>query len=82
MIYPVFSIGFFIVGVVVVVKVLLTLLGLLAAKLFHGAVPRSLDDLLDRKRRSTEEDSALPVDQERLDGLTAVIMAALDSQQW
>lgn len=79
LIYPVFTIGFFIVGVVVVVKVLLSLLGLLAAKLFLVA-PRSLDELLDRKRRSV--DGSTLVDQAELDGLTSVIMAALDSQQW
>lgn len=79
LVYPVFTIGFFIVGVVVVVKVLLALLGLLAAKLFHGVVPRSLDELLERKRRSIDNET---IDQEKLDGLTSVIMAALDSQQW
>lgn len=66
-------------GVVVVVKVLLSLLGLLAAKLFLVA-PRSLDELLERKRRSI--DDLTPVNQEELDGLTSVIMAALDSQEW
>ncbi|XP_057374065.1 uncharacterized protein LOC130694942 [Daphnia carinata] len=79
LIYPVFTIGFFLLGVVVVVKILLTLIGLLGAKLFHGFIPRSFDDLLERKRRSIDDNS--PIDQAKLDGLTAVIMAALDSQQ-
>ncbi|KAI9556666.1 hypothetical protein GHT06_016456 [Daphnia sinensis] len=81
LIYPVFTIGFFLLGVVVVVKILLTLIGLLGAKLFHGFIPRSFDDLLERKRRSIDEVEDSPIDQAKLDGLTAVIMAALDSQQ-
>jgi hypothetical protein len=85
LIYPVFTIGFFLVGVVVVVKVLLSLFALLGAKLFHGFIPRSIDDLLsggNRKRRSIDEVDDTPLDQAKLDGLTAVVMAALDSQQW
>jgi hypothetical protein len=84
LIYPVFTIGFFLVGVVVVVKVLLSLVALLGAKLFHGFIPRSIDDLLtgNRKRRSIDEVDDTPLDQAKLDGLTAVVMAALDSQQW
>ena len=82
LIYPVFTIGFFIVGVVVVVKVLLAIVGLLGAKLFHGFIPRSIDDLLNRKRRSIDEVEETPLDQAKLDGLTSVVMAALDSQQW
>ncbi|XP_046439007.1 uncharacterized protein LOC124190425 [Daphnia pulex] len=83
LIYPVFTIGFFLVGVVVVVKVLLSLVALLGAKLFHGFIPRSIDDLLtgNRKRRSIDEVDDTPLDQAKLDGLTAVVMAALDSQQ-
>ncbi len=77
-----FTIGFFVLGVIVVVKVLLSLLALLGAKLFTGFVPRSLDELLNRKRRSIDEVDGSPVDQEKLDGLTSVVMAALDSQQW
>ena len=82
LIYPVFNIGFFLVGVVVVVKVLLSLAALIGAKLFHGIIPRSIDDLLNRKRRSIDEVEETPLDQAKLDGLTAVVMAALDSQQW
>ena len=82
LIYPVFNIGFFLVGVVVVVKVLLSLAALNGAKLFHGIIPRSIDDLLNRKRRSIDEVEETPLDQAKLDGLTAVVMAALDSQQW
>ena len=40
LIYPVITIGFFVLGVIVVVKVLLSLLALLGAKLFNGFVPR------------------------------------------
>ena len=82
LIYPVITIGFFVLGVIVVVKVLLSLLALLGAKLFNGFVPRSIDELLDRRRRSIDPMDGGPVDQEKLDGLTSVIMAALDSQQW
>ena len=55
---------------------------LIGAKLFHVIIPRSIDDLLNRKRRSIDEVEETPLDQAKLDGLTAVVMAALDSQQW
>ena len=67
-----------ILGVVVVVKVLLWILSLFKAKLLYSFVPRSADEIFDRKRRSADS----PVDQSKLDGLTSVIMAALETQEW
>ena len=99
MIYPVFNIGFFVAGVIVVVKVLLSLLAMIKSKLGAGLASHHLHSsgeqlqlLLDRRRkRSTgswdEEDKKQPGPEpivesnEKLDGLTAVVMSALESQQ-
>lgn len=78
LIYPIFTVGFFLLGVIVVVKVLLWILSLFKAKLLYAFVPRSADEIFDRKRRSADS----PVDQIKLDGLTSVVMTALEAQEW
>ena len=84
LVYPVLNIGFFIIGVVIVVKVLLALLGLITAKLSglkatgHGGGGDGAV-VLDRKRRSL--DPAAEAKADRLESLTKVVMAALDTQQ-
>jgi hypothetical protein len=76
LLYPVFNIVFFIVGVVLVVKIMLTILGLLKAKLVAGTVA---DVFIDRKRREIR--NHLDANAPQIDFLTNIVMEALDSQE-
>ena len=76
LLYPVFNIVFFIVGVVLVVKIMLTILGLLKAKLVAGTVA---DVFIDRKRREIR--NHLNEHAPQIDFLTNIVMEALDSQE-
>ena len=96
MISPVFNIGFFVTGVIVVVKVLMALIAMIKSKLGMGLASHHLHSsgeqlqmLLDRRRkRSTankdskqQEPEPIVESNEMLDGLTAVVMSALETQQ-
>jgi len=67
LIYPVFNIGFFILGVVLVVKFLLSMVGLLQSKLHLLAGEEAADGK--RRRRSINTN---PEVQDRLDSVTQV----------
>ena len=79
LISPIINVGFFITGVVIVVKVLLYLVTLIKAKFFvvKKVVIKDRTDDLNRGRRAAP-DGHHP---DQLDGLTSVVMAALESQQ-
>ena len=92
MISPVFNIGFFVAGVIVVVKVLMALIAMIKSKLGMGLASHHLNSsgehlqmLLDRRRKrsagSNEEPEPIVESNQHLDGLTAVVMSALESQQ-
>ena len=94
MLSPVFNIGFFIAGVVVVVKVMLAIFAMIKSKLAGGLASHSsgehLQLLLDRRRKRSagnkddnkqQEPEPIVESDEKLDGLTRVVMSALESQQ-
>ena len=94
MLYPVFNVGFFVTAVVVVVKVMLAIIAMIKSKLASHHLKSSgehLQLLLDRRRKRSagswdakdkqKEPEPIVESNEKLDGLTAVVMAALESQQ-
>lgn len=101
LLYPAFNIGFFLVGVIVVVKLIFYILALIKAKLSAKLlVPAALllggkgvaagvglgaldstedEDILGLRRRKKR--AATDALQSQVDGLTAIVMTALDSQE-
>lgn len=74
---PIVNVGFFIVGVAIIVKLLLSLAALIKIKI---ETVKGIGHPIHRRKRSSPSSPGSDSGEE-LDGLTSVVMAALDSQE-